>query len=97
MTRNQNKRTEIACPINSTEIKAFLNRYIRRSLADNVNRRIMLSDGEYTMPESKGKESFDVQKYYLNHVIHLEKSRIQNKKIHVSILDKFFKQRKKRK
>lgn len=97
MTRNQNKRTEIACPINSTEIKAFLNRYIRRSLADNVNRRIMLSDGEYTMPESKGKESFDVQKYYLNHVIHLEKSRIQNKKIHVSILDKFFRQKKKRK
>ena len=49
MTRNQDRRTEIACPIKSPEIKAFINRYIRRSLQDNVNRRVMLPNGEYCL------------------------------------------------
>lgn len=112
MTRNQDRRTEIACPIKSPEIKAFINRYIRRSLQDNVNRRVMLPNGEYAMPDSKGKDPFDVQEYYLSHAIHLSKSKthdkshhkikyeakdkMQDKKLNLSFFDKFFKRSKKK-
>ena len=59
------------------------------------------------MPDSKGKDPFDVQEYYLSHAIHLSKSKthdksnhkikyeakdkMQDKKLNLSFFDKFFK------
>ncbi len=47
MTRNTEKRVEVACPIYDDAIKKRLVRCLNVMLADNVKARIMLSDGTY--------------------------------------------------
>lgn len=48
MTRNTEKRVEVACPIYNENIKKRLVRCLNIMLADNVKAREMLSDGTYT-------------------------------------------------
>ncbi|MDD2978712.1 MAG: polyphosphate kinase 1 [Hespellia sp.] len=47
MTRNTEKRVEVACPIYDPEIKSRINHYLHVILADNVKTRVMQSDGTY--------------------------------------------------
>ena len=47
MTRNTEKRVEVACPIYDAAIKKRLVRYLNIMLADNVKARKMLPDGTY--------------------------------------------------
>ena len=42
MTRNQNRRVEIACPIEDPAIKNFLSQYLDILLADNTKARRLL-------------------------------------------------------
>lgn len=42
MTRNQERRVEIACPVESREVQDFLSDYLARLLGDNVKARRML-------------------------------------------------------
>lgn len=46
MTRNQERRVEVACPVESQEIRDFLADYLRRILTDNVKARRLLPDGQ---------------------------------------------------
>lgn len=39
MTRNQERRVEVACPVESPELRDFLWDYLERILADNVKAR----------------------------------------------------------
>lgn len=48
MTRNTEKRVEVACPIYDENIKKRLVRCLNIMLADNVKAREMLPDGNYT-------------------------------------------------
>lgn len=47
MTRNTEKRVEVACPIYDPQVKERLNRDLNIMLSDNVKRRILQSDGTY--------------------------------------------------
>ena len=47
MTRNLNRRIEIACPIYDAEIKTELEQVLSAQLKDNVKSAIMLADGSY--------------------------------------------------
>ena len=57
MTRNTEKRVEVACPIYDPVIKKRLNQMLELMLQDNTKARRMLSDGSYIMKE---KEVTDV-------------------------------------
>ena len=61
MTRNTEKRVEVACPIYDPEVKARLNRDLDIMLSDNVKRRILQSDGTYMKVKSEGQEQIDSQ------------------------------------
>jgi len=61
MSRNLDRRVEVAFPILDAEIKAFLKDTLLKSyLADNVNARILSHDGGYHRAD-KGKEHIDAQ------------------------------------
>lgn len=55
MTRNTEKRVEVACPIFDPDIKKRLVRSLNIMLADNVKARAMQSDGTYRRKENTGK------------------------------------------
>ncbi len=84
MTRNQTRRVEIACPINSTELKIWFNSYLNLLLCDNVKARRMQPDGNY-VPLAQGDTQINAQEYYLHHTISLSPTVIPRK----SILQRF--------
>ena len=53
MTRNTEKRVEVACPIYDPVIKKRLNKMLELMLQDNTKARRMLSDGSYIMKEKE--------------------------------------------
>ncbi len=55
MTRNTEKRVEVACPIYDASIRARLVRDLQIMLADNVKARQMQSDGTYCKIAVEGK------------------------------------------
>lgn len=62
MTRNTEKRVEVACPIYSENIRSQINFIIEASLKDNVKASILQSNAEYLKKEpKKGEELFDSQ------------------------------------
>lgn len=65
MTRNTEKRVEVACPIYDPQIKSRLNHDIKIMLSDNVKRRVLESDGTYhKVKKNEGKE-IDSQKEFM--------------------------------
>ena len=67
MTRNQERRVEIACPVESREIRDFLSDYLVRILGDNVKARRLQADGCFAKVPADGAVPVSVQQYYLNH------------------------------
>ncbi|WP_455582038.1 polyphosphate kinase 1 [Dysosmobacter sp.] len=67
MTRNQERRVEVACPVESQEIRDFLADYLRGILTDNVKARRLLPDGSYVPAGNRSGEAVSVQQYYLEH------------------------------
>ena len=53
MTRNTEKRVEVACPIMDTHVKHQINHYLDVMLADNLKARVLQSDGNYVKKEQK--------------------------------------------
>lgn len=55
MTRNTEKRVEVACPIYDSAVKERLNHLLDLMLRDNVKARRMQSDGSYVRKEQVGE------------------------------------------
>ncbi len=51
MTRNTEKRVEVACPILDGDIKKQINHYLKVMLSDNIKGRVLKSDGTYCKRE----------------------------------------------
>ena len=64
MTRNTDKRVEIAAPVLDRRIADRIERYLRITLSDNVKARELLPDGKYHKTESDG-EPLDSQEFFL--------------------------------
>ena len=47
MTRNTERRVEVACPVYSTAVKEKLRGILETNLADTVKARLMMPDGSY--------------------------------------------------
>ncbi len=56
MTRNTERRVEIACPIDSPEVRARLHSILRAMQEDNVKARVLGPDGLYVKKPQNGKE-----------------------------------------
>lgn len=61
MTRNTEKRVEIAAPIKDPRIKKELYDYLKLQFEDNVKARIMNEDGDYVLKEKGSEELIDSQ------------------------------------
>ncbi len=63
MTRNTERRVEVAAPIKSKELRDRLIGYFNTTLTDNVKLRVQQSDGTYIRRETEG-EPLDTQVYF---------------------------------
>lgn len=80
MTRNTEKRVEVACPIYDPAIKKQLIRYLSIMLADNVKARVMTSDGTYQKKEG-GERKICAQEIFMREALHAKRpERIEEKK-----------------
>lgn len=68
MTRNQERRVEIACPVMSAEHKKWFSDYLDLLLADNVKARLLTPFGSYVR-KNGNTEKLDVQRYFIDHEI----------------------------
>lgn len=68
MTRNTDRRVEIATPVLDKDIENDIYKMLEVMLADNVNARRLLSDGTYERVESEGGKRIDSQDYFLQNV-----------------------------
>lgn len=66
MTRNIERRVEIAAPVLNGEIKGKIRKMLEIMLSDNVKGRQLTSRGKYVKPQvDEGKEFIDSQNYFL--------------------------------
>ena len=79
MTRNQQRRVEIAAPILSKEHKDWFSFYLELILMDNVKARELTALGTYVKKGKNGREEIGVQQYYIDHPIQFMKSDTQKK------------------
>ena len=57
MTRNTEKRVEVACPVLDEKIRRQINHDLKVMLSDNVKARVMQKDGTYTKRKLKDESS----------------------------------------
>ena len=57
MTRNTEKRVEVACPVLDEQIRRQINHDLKVMLSDNVKARVMQKDGTYTNRKIKDESS----------------------------------------
>lgn len=89
MTRNQNRRVEIACPVESAELKSWLSHYLDILLHDNLKARRLLPSGDYVRPPENGDPPLSAQSYFMSHPPALAPTQIP----HVSLLQRLLKGR----
>lgn len=68
MTRNTEKRVEVACPVYDETIRKQLTHMLKIMLADNVKARELKSDGKYYKKE-KGTSKVNFQEYFMREAI----------------------------
>lgn len=51
MTRNTEKRVEVACPVLDEDVRRQINHYLKIMLTDNVKARVLNADGDYEKKE----------------------------------------------
>lgn len=68
MTRNTEKRVEVACPIYDEPIKKRLARSLNVMLADNVKARVMQDDGTY-QKKSVGEKKVNAQEIFMKEAL----------------------------
>ncbi|MDO4474676.1 MAG: polyphosphate kinase 1 [Eubacteriales bacterium] len=72
MTRNTEKRVEVACPIFDPDIKKQINHYLNVMLNDNVKIRELKSDGIYVKKEQGGRQ-IHAQEIFMHEAMNVER------------------------
>ena len=88
MTRNQLRRVEVACPVQSAEIREMLSAYLDRLLSDNTKAWKLQSDGAYLECIPGEDPPLTVQGHYLDHPLKMAPSAIQKKTFRDRLLNK---------
>ena len=69
MTRNTEKRVEVAAPVLDEDIKKQINHYLRVMLSDNVKARVLLNNGKYRKKEIE-ENAVDSQAVFMEEALH---------------------------
>lgn len=80
MTRNTEKRVEVACPIYDKKIKERLLHCLDVMLQDNVKARVMQSDGTYKR-KPQGERSINSQEVFMEEALRANASKKVEKKL----------------
>ena len=70
MTRNLNRRVEIACPVTDPQLKQMLLKILHIQLSDSAKASSLQADGTYYRRIQEGAESKDSQQYFMAHSLH---------------------------
>ncbi len=73
MTRNTERRVEVACPILDGNIRDQINHYLSVMLSDNVKGRILQSDGTYRKIEMQ-EQPVDSQERFMKEAVYAQKA-----------------------
>ena len=92
MTRNTEKRVEVACPVYDETIRKQLTHMLKIMLADYVNDRELKSDGKYYMKE-KGTSKVNSQEYFMREAITVRHPEGRTKQSFVDKIRKIFRRK----
>ena len=92
MTRNTEKRVEVACPVYDETIRKQLAHMLKIMLTDNVKARELKSDGKYYMKE-KGTSKVNSQEYFMREAITVRHSEGRTKQSFVDKIRKIFRRK----
>jgi len=91
MTRNLNRRVEVAVPIYDESIRDSIEKFLELNLKDNKKSRLMTSTGEYIKKEITSEEIVNCQEYLLN--LALSENNSNSIKMRFNFITNFFKNR----
>ena len=92
MTRNTEKRVEVACPVYDETIRKQLTHMLKIMLADNVKARELKSDGKYYMKE-KGTSKVNSQEYFMREAITVRHPEGRTKQSFIDKIRKIFRRK----
>lgn len=92
MTRNTEKRVEVACPVYDETIRKQLTHMLKIMLADNVKARELKSDGVYYKKE-KGTSKVNSQEYFMREAITVRHPEGRTKQSFVDKIRKIFRRK----
>lgn len=92
MTRNTEKRVEVACPVYDETIRKQLTHMLKIMLADNVKARELKSDGKYYMKE-KETSKVNSQEYFMREAITVRHPEGRTKQSFVDKIRKIFRRK----
>lgn len=92
MTRNTEKRVEVACPVYDETIRKQLTHMLKIMLVDNVKARELKSDGKYYMKE-KGTSKVNSQEYFMREAITVRHPEGRTKQSFVDKIRKIFRRK----
>ena len=92
MTRNTEKRVEVACPVYDETIRKQLTHMLKIMLTDNVKARELKSDGNYYMKE-KGTSKVNSQEYFMREAITVRHPEGRTKQSFVDKIRKIFRRK----
>ena len=92
MTRNTEKRVEVACPVYDKTIRKQLTHMLKIMLTDNVKARELKSDGKYYMKE-KGTSKVNSQEYFMREAITVRHPEGRTKQSFVDKIRKIFRRK----
>ena len=72
MTRNTEKRVEVACPVLDDNIKSQINHYLKVMLGDNIKARVLQSNGAFVKKKAS-EPMIDSQAVFMEEAIHAKK------------------------
>jgi polyphosphate kinase len=81
MTRNLNRRVEIAAPVYDNAIKEKIKKFLDLNLKDNQKSRIMTSSGDYVKKEVQN-EKLNSQEYLLDLALSQNENRPLKSRFH---------------
>ncbi len=92
MTRNTEKRVEVACPVYDETIRKQLTHMLKIMLTDNVKARELKSDGKYYKKE-KGTSKVNSQEYFMREAITVRHPEGRTKQSFVDKIRKIFRRK----
>jgi len=93
MTRNTEKRVEVACPVYDERVKAQLIQMLKIMLADNTKARALQSNGVY-IKKDKGTAKVCAQEYFMKEAVTVKRPKVEKEENISDKLRKFFRKRK---